>query len=488
MIFLLLPLVVFIGVYLHDEQSTKPLAWREALFLYRSTFLILLLIVFIGLDTLAWSKFGVNHVLIFEIDPRNHLNYQRFLEIGTFLMVLWFLSFSGFILASYFDLHPFSHPLCLVTLMILLLFNPTPTMYRESRFWLLRTMGRVVCAPFYRVGFRDFWLADQLVSLELLFFDINYFACFYSYDVSWWPVPVPVANRYQICVGWRKVTVQTFLMALPSWFRFAQSLRRYYDTKQRFPHLFNAGKYGLGIVLIAANSARRATASNYYDHPATNPYLYVWIVIAFINTCIKFYWDVKMDWGLFSPNAGENKFLRENLVYRAKIYYYLAIVQNFFLRFAWIANAFLAFNTIAAEYADLIGFIYGILEVYRRFIWNLFRVENEHINNCGKFRAVRDIQVIPLATILDAFVVDHEIDDDGSQNELKKRKKNHSFNTLTTKAIIINDDSNDPDIKIIKTPIISARPKSPVPKSNPKTEIALVSFNHLSVDPSHLGV
>ena len=34
--------------------------------------------------------------------------------------------------------------------------------------------------------------------------------------------------------------------------------------------------------------------------------------------------------------------------------------------------------------------------LYRRFIWNFFRVENEHLNNCGQFRAVRDISVYPL--------------------------------------------------------------------------------------------
>ena len=32
----------------------------------------------------------------------------------------------------------------------------------------------------------------------------------------------------------------------------------------------------------------------------------------------------------------------------------------------------------------------------RRFVWNFFRLENEHLNNCGKFRAVRDISVAPI--------------------------------------------------------------------------------------------
>lgn len=33
---------------------------------------------------------------------------------------------------------------------------------------------------------------------------------------------------------------------------------------------------------------------------------------------------------------------------------------------------------------------------YRRFVWNFFRLENEHLNNCGKFRAVRDISIAPI--------------------------------------------------------------------------------------------
>ena len=39
-----------------------------------------------------------------------------------------------------------------------------------------------------------------------------------------------------------------------------------------------------------------------------------------------------------------------------------------------------------------------IMEIanFRRFVWNFFRLENEHLNNCGKFRAVRDISVAPL--------------------------------------------------------------------------------------------
>lgn len=33
----------------------------------------------------------------------------------------------------------------------------------------------------------------------------------------------------------------------------------------------------------------------------------------------------------------------------------------------------------------------AMLEILRRVIWNVFRLENEQLNNCGLFRATKDI-------------------------------------------------------------------------------------------------
>ena len=42
----------------------------------------------------------------------------------------------------------------------------------------------------------------------------------------------------------------------------------------------------------------------------------------------------------------------------------------------------------------MLGLVYKCV-FYRRFIWNFFRLENEHLNNIGEFRAVRDISITP---------------------------------------------------------------------------------------------
>lgn len=40
-------------------------------------------------------------------------------------------------------------------------------------------------APFHKVGFADFWLADQLNSLAVILMDLEYMICFYSIELQW---------------------------------------------------------------------------------------------------------------------------------------------------------------------------------------------------------------------------------------------------------------------------------------------------------------
>lgn len=63
-------------------------------------------------------------------------------------------------------------------------------------------------------------------------------------------------------------------------------------------------------------------------------------------------------------------------------------------------DLFIQIHSLFGEYSDIVGFIFGLLEVFRRFVWNYFHLENEHLNNCGAFR---DRSVRPLPSNLDLF-------------------------------------------------------------------------------------
>ena len=46
-------------------------------------------------------------------------------------------------------------------------------------------------------------------------------------------------------------------------------------------------------------------------------------------------------------------------------------------------------------------------------MWNFFRLENEHLNNCGQFRVVRDISIHPID-------LSEVVDDDGEEHGVIK--------------------------------------------------------------------
>lgn len=57
-----------------------------------------------------------------------------------------------------------------------------------------------------------------------------------------------------------------------------------------------------------------------YDHERQSTvFFYLWISSAVISSFYTLTWDLKMDWGILDKNAGENRFLREEIVYAYKV-------------------------------------------------------------------------------------------------------------------------------------------------------------------------
>lgn len=81
----------------------------------------------------------------------------------------------------------------------------------------------------------------------------------------------------------------------------------------------------------------------------------------------------------------------------------------------------------------------------RRFIWNFFRLENEHLNNCGEFRAVRDISVMPMDPndhILLETLMDDETGPPRSSSVLVNGKLTHKRrSTIISNSTLANHTS-----------------------------------------------
>ena len=81
-----------------------------------------------------------------------------------------------------------------------------------------------------------------------------------------------------------------------------------------------------------------------------------------------------MDWSLLDATA-EKPLLREVLAYKQTWIYYIALVVDPILRFNWIFYAIYADDI---QHSAILSFFIALSEVFRRGIWTVFRVENEH--------------------------------------------------------------------------------------------------------------
>ncbi|KAI9253229.1 EXS family-domain-containing protein [Sporodiniella umbellata] len=246
---------------------------------------------------------------------------------------------------------------------------PFPILYASSRRWLCNTLGRIVFSYCFPVEFRDFFIADELNSLAYSFWTISYFFCAYVYH---W---LDFGDNCPVKLFW----FTPFLASLPPWWRLLQCLRRYKDSKEKV-HLVNGLKYVTSILAALVTGFRRMHNTLVMD--------IIWIVCCTISSIYTSAWDVKMDWGLLE-NKSKHFLLRDDLVFYKWVNtntYYLAMPINILLRFAWTLNIL-----ITSASSDTVSFMVALLEVYRRIQWNFFRLEKEHINNCGNYHAIKEI-------------------------------------------------------------------------------------------------
>jgi xenotropic and polytropic retrovirus receptor 1 len=135
----------------------------------------------------------------------------------------------------------------------------------------------MVAAPFFFVQFADFWLADQLNSLVTALMDFEFLACFYITNGNDW-------SNVEGASSCDDFIIRPLVQCLPAWFRFAQCLRRYRDSREAFPHLVNAGKYSTTFIVVFF-----ATMKNFnqhkYENSFENPYTYAWMVAHVISSC-----------------------------------------------------------------------------------------------------------------------------------------------------------------------------------------------------------
>ncbi|KAK3845434.1 MAG: EXS family-domain-containing protein [Linnemannia gamsii] len=310
-----------------------------------------------------------------------------------------------------------------------IIFCPLPIAHFTARRWFISSIGRILASGYYRVEFRDFFLADEMNSLSYSIEQFEFAMCAYSEQWS------DLATQCSTSHMW----ITPFLTALPAWFRLLQCLRRYRDTLEWFPHLVNAGKYSASLINLFVYFSFR--------HYGGAQLKTAWIFVSVLTSCYTFGWDVYMDWGLFrfgktGGGAYGHPFLRQELVYSRTWVYYMAIVLDFLGRFSWTARL-IPMNVNVM----VLSFVLAFLEVLRRWQWNFFRLENEHLNNCGQFRAIKDIP-LPFHIRVQGESDDEDDEDDDNNNNNNNHSHYSSSNNIISDSLHYHQDrsGSHPDL------------------------------------------
>eukprot|EP00743_Colponemidia_sp_Colp-15_P003538 GILK01003818.1.p1 GENE.GILK01003818.1~~GILK01003818.1.p1 ORF type:complete len:823 (+),score=116.33 GILK01003818.1:2051-4519(+) len=362
------------GVNLNDDTKL-----RAVFPVFRGIIFVVFYMWMWGFNVYAWTVSGINYRFIFEMDPKSYSDFhQIFRRAGFFSSILIFFLvwyFALYVNNLDFQLIKMEFlPLSLWVIFMVAMLMPFNIWNRAGRLYVLNTFARIAGAPFFTVLFKDFFIGDQLTSLVRVAYDFEYTLCYYATQSF-------LQNDAAYCRSFNS-QVYPIISFFPYWWRFLQCFKRWWDSGrvQRL-QLMNAGKYFSAMLVVLFDALSNPKLGGNLPQ-----WRWIWVICAVISTAYSFMWDIKMDWGFLQPNS-KFRFLRNKLAYSHIGVYYVAIVTNFLLRCSWVISISPEFFGIHFA-PELVTLAVGLGEIYRRSQWNFFRLENEHLNNCGQYRAV----------------------------------------------------------------------------------------------------
>ncbi|KAF8050988.1 hypothetical protein N665_1835s0003 [Sinapis alba] len=332
---------------------------------------VMLHIIMYAANLYYWRRYKINYSKIFNFEQGTELGDRQVLLVAFSIGVFALLC----VLANLdMEVDPVTKheaftellPLFLLIGIFGVLFLPINFFYYSNRKFYLTCLFHCIAAPFYKVSFADSFLGDQFTSQVQALRSFEFYICYYGWG--------DFKHRQNTCTRSHVYNGFFFIVAvIPFVSRLLQCLRRLVDDKKN-DHRWNGVKYFLTIVAVCFRTA----CSIQQDQIAWRVLAIIFSVVAAI---FGTYWDFVHDWGLLKPSS-ENRWLRDKLLIPQKEVYFIAMILNVLLRFAWIQTV-LDFNLSFRHSTQTMVAVVASLEIIRRGIWNFFRLENEHLKING---------------------------------------------------------------------------------------------------------
>ncbi|XP_020248809.1 SPX and EXS domain-containing protein 1 isoform X2 [Asparagus officinalis] len=347
------------------SADLQDLFLYEAFLYYNPLLLVTMMVWLWGVNLWVFAQSTVNYARIFDLD-HTHLTHNEIWKCATWMTIVVPTSMTAYLyLYSHGEVSlAASQPVILYAVVLMLLIFPFDIFYLSSRYYFLRTLWRIIL-PLQAISFSDFFLADILTSMSKVLSDLERSVC-------------RMVNRQVATIAWFEAdsicgshsVAIPLVLVLPYLCRLFQCLRQYRDTKEK-TSLLNALKYSTAVPVILLSALK------YHVFPEKwiNFYRPLWLMSSVINSLYSFYWDLARDWDL-SVFSRIFKFksphICTTIFYGRQWVYYWVISSNLILRCTWTykLSAHLRHNYITV-------FTITALEIFRRFQWIFFRVENE---------------------------------------------------------------------------------------------------------------
>ena len=251
-------------------------------------------------------------------------------------------------------------------------FSPFAIPGSESRIPFYRLL-KIVFFPTNVISFPEVLLADALTSLARSFKDISVtllvLYCYFTDE--------NIVDYHEIGI----ISI-AILSSLPYWIRVRQCSVQFMGATEdcvRLPVFLNILKYCSAFppIWLAASQGLG------YKHSQLLTFM---TVAATINSLYSYAWDISMDWGLIQFTRTWSYYFRQRCLYHP-IFYVCAMIINLILRFSWLAPNIALFRNLHSS--NLI-ILLQLLEVFRRSMWFMFRIEWEVIVQEEKLRSVKD--------------------------------------------------------------------------------------------------
>lgn len=328
------------------------------------------------------ERYGVNYRFLLDLAPRGYISSISFFStavlhfVVTTVTVVLYLADSKLRLLGDHQMYHF-YPLGLLLFQALFLVFPSSSLTYKARRQVLKAFVTVLKAGVFAVG--DVKLVaniigDALTSLAKPLGDLQYLFCYLSKGMD--------TSGPAQCYG--DSVVRPLLLGLPFYLRLCQCCIRFRGAEPGggLIHLMNMAKYACGIlVLITTNVPWLDLGVSVYAM------CLLWVFSYCLGSLFMLYWDVRVDWGLL-PTPDRFIRMQGRLMYPGWLYGAIA-VSNVMGRLTW-AMTLMPISIVGNKSlsGNLVLLFISVIEILRRGAWVVLRLENEHVNNSSRFRAI----------------------------------------------------------------------------------------------------